>query len=73
MFLFPIGAPKNPIHLQGTNKDGKSFSNLDEIHPIHQKLFEMAGVDLKSLNKEDEEKIKKWIDQNDSKIQSKLF
>ena len=33
----------------------------------------MAGVDLKSLNKEDEEKIKKWIDQNDSKIQSKLF
>jgi hypothetical protein len=53
--------------LQGT-KDGKSFSNLDQMDPRMQRLFEMAGVDLKSLNKEDEEKLKTWVDQNNKKI-----
>ena len=65
--LHLFSTPSNPLHLQGT-KDGKSFSNLDQIDPRMQRLFEMAGVDLKSLNKEDEEKLKTWVDQNNKKI-----
>ena len=38
------------------------------MDPRMQRLFEMAGVDLKSLNKEDEEKLKTWVDQNNEKI-----
>ena len=50
-----ISAPTQFKHLGGIGKDGKAFSNLNDLDPEMRKLFERYGVDQEQINNMDDD------------------